>query len=62
MALTLLGPVKIPIKLDTVKSGWFIVYIEGSQVIISKISRNLMTLFTLKFDWLTAVNHTPVLY
>ena len=25
-----------PIKLHTVKSGWSIVYIEGSQVIISK--------------------------
>ena len=25
-----------PIKLDTVKSGWSIVYIERSQVIISK--------------------------
>ena len=24
-----------PIEFDTVKSGWFIVYIEGSQVIIS---------------------------
>ena len=26
------------IKFDTVKSGWSIVYIEGSQVIISKKS------------------------
>ena len=25
------------IKLHTIKSGWYIVYIEGSQVIISKI-------------------------
>ena len=25
------------IKLDTVKSGWSMLYIEGSQVIISKI-------------------------
>ena len=27
---------KFPIKFYTVKSGWSIVYIEGSQVIISK--------------------------
>ena len=27
---------EFPIKFDTVKSGWFIVYIEGSHVIISK--------------------------
>ena len=27
---------EFPIKFDTVKSGWSIVYIEGSQVIISK--------------------------
>ena len=25
-----------PLKLDTVKSGWFVVYFEGSQVQISK--------------------------
>ena len=34
--LTLLGPMKFSIKFDTAKSGWSIVYIEGSQVIISK--------------------------
>ena len=27
---------KYSIKVDTVKSGWSIIYIEGSQVIISK--------------------------
>ena len=27
---------EFPIKFDTVKSGWSIVYIEGSQVLISK--------------------------
>ena len=27
---------EFPIKFDTVKSGWSIVYIEGSQIIISK--------------------------
>ena len=29
------GPMEFSIKFDTVKSGWSIVYIEGSQVIIS---------------------------
>ena len=34
--LTLWRPMKFSIKLDhTVKSGWFIVYFVGSQVIIS---------------------------
>ena len=27
---------EFPIKFDSVKSGWSIIYIEGSQVIISK--------------------------
>ena len=36
-SLSLFGPMEFPIKFDTVKSGWSIVYIEGSQVIISKI-------------------------
>ena len=34
--LTLLGPIEFSIKFDTVKSGCSIIYIEGSQVIISK--------------------------
>ena len=32
--LILLAPMEFPIKIDTVKSGWSIVYIVGSQVII----------------------------
>ena len=32
--LTLFVPKEFPIKFDTVKSGWSIIYIEGSQVII----------------------------
>ena len=34
--LTLLGPMEFSIKFDTVMSGWSIVYIKGSQIIISK--------------------------
>ena len=34
--LTLLGTMEFSIHLPTVKSGWSMVYIEGSQVIISK--------------------------
>ena len=30
-----LGPMVFPIDFDAVKSGWSILYIEGSQVIIS---------------------------
>ena len=33
ISLTLLRPMEFSIKFDTVKSGWSIVYIEGSQVI-----------------------------
>ena len=36
MNLTLLGPMEFPIELHTMKSGWSILYIEGSQIIISK--------------------------
>ena len=32
--LTLCVPMEFPIKFNTVKSGWSIVYIEGSQMII----------------------------
>ena len=35
-SLTLFVPMEFPIKFDKVKSGWSIVYIEGSQVIIFK--------------------------
>ena len=31
-----LRPMELSIKFSTVKPGWSIVYIEGSQVIISK--------------------------
>ena len=34
--LTLFVPMEFAIKFDTVKPGWSVVYIEGSQVIISK--------------------------
>ena len=34
--LTLFVPMEFPRKFDTVKSGWLIVYIEGSQVIIAQ--------------------------
>ena len=40
---------KFPIKFDTVKSGWPIVYIEGSQVIIVK---NIF--LSLKIDFVLA--------
>ena len=34
-AFTLFVPMEFPMKLDTIKAGWFIIYIEGSQVIFS---------------------------
>ena len=34
--LTLLGPMEFSIKLHTIMSEWCIIYIVGSQVIISK--------------------------
>ena len=36
VGLILCRPLDCSIKFDTVKSGWFIVYTEGSFVIISK--------------------------
>ena len=44
-SLTLLGPMKFPIKLNTIKSGWSFLHIEGSQVIISP--QNVLYLFSL---------------
>ena len=38
-----------PIKFDTIKSGWSIVYIEGTQVIISKMN-------LLKIDFVLATS------
>ena len=34
--LTLLRPIEFSIKLQTIKSGWSIVYIVGSHVVFSK--------------------------
>ena len=49
---TLFRPMEFSIKLHTVKSGWSIVYIEGSHVIISK---NYGTVFLfLKMDFVMA--------
>ena len=44
------------IKFDTVKSGWSIVYIKGSQVIISK--KNMIFL-SLKIDLVLANSADP---
>ena len=41
---------EVPIKCDTVKSGWSIVYIEGSQVMIFK----KYCFFSLKIDFVSA--------
>ena len=46
---------ELPIKFDTVKSGWPIVYIEGSQAIISK---NVIFL-SLKIDFILANSADP---
>ena len=37
-SLTHLGPMEFSIKFNTLKPGWSIIYIEGSQIIIYKIS------------------------
>ena len=42
-SLTLLGPMELSIKLYTIKSGWSMVYIEGSQFTISE--NNIVFLF-----------------
>ena len=46
---------EFPIKFDTVKSGWSIVYTEGSQIIISKI----IIFLSLKIDFGLANNADP---
>ena len=33
---------EFPIKFDTVKSGWFIVYIEGSQITLLSLKINFV--------------------
>ena len=43
------------IKFDTVKSGWFIVYIEGLQ---DKISKNIV-FHSLKIDFVLANRAVP---
>ena len=48
-------PVEFPLKFDTVKSGWSIVYFEESKVIISK---NIIFL-SLKVDLVLANNADP---
>ena len=53
--LSLCIPMEFPVKLDTVKSGWPIVYIEGSQAIISK---NVIFL-SLKIDSILANSADP---
>ena len=45
---------KFSIKLNTIKSGWSFLYIEGSQVIISP--QNILYLFSLKMDFVSANN------
>ena len=50
-SLTLFVPMEFPIKFDKVKSGWSIVYIEGSQVIISK---NIFYFFLYKINFVLA--------
>ena len=46
---------ELPIKFDTVKSGWSIVYIEGSQIIISKY----IVCLSLKIDFISAKSADP---
>ena len=48
-------PIEFPIKFDTVKSGWSIVYIEGSQVISSQ--KNIF--HSLKIDFVLANSTDP---
>ena len=46
---------EFPIKFDTVKSGWSIVYIEGSQIIIFKT----IIIFSLKVEFVLANSADP---
>ena len=54
--LTLFRPIEFSIKLQIIKPGWSITYIEGSQVIISK---NIVFL-TLKIDFIVTTVQTLV--
>ena len=51
IALTFFGPMEFPIKFETFKSGWSIVYIEGSEAIISKKKKKFLSL---KIDFVLA--------
>ena len=53
--LTLCVSVEFPIMFDTVKPGWSIVYIEGSQVIIPK----KIIFLSLKIDFALANSVNP---
>ena len=55
ISLTLFVPIEFSIKFVTVKSGWSILYIEGSQVIIPK---NIV-FFSLKIDFILANSADP---
>ena len=44
---------EVSIKLHTIKTGWTIVYIEGSQVIISK---NNIVFLSLKIDFVLVIS------
>ena len=47
---------EFPIEIHAIKSGWFIVYIEGTQVLISK--KNIVFL-PLKIDFVLANSADP---
>ena len=49
------GPMEFSINFDTVKSGWFIVYIQGKQAIFSKkcVFLSLKINFGLGAQWLS---------
>ena len=53
--LTLFRPMDLSIKLHTLKSGWSIVCIEGTHVIISKI----LVYLSLKIDFVLAFSVDP---
>ena len=53
--ITLFRPMEYSIKLHTIKRGWYIVYIEGSQVMILKKS----DFFSLKIDIVLANSADP---
>ena len=54
-SFTLLGPMKLSINFDKVKSGWPIIYIEWSKFIISENA----VFFSLKIDFVLANNTDP---